>query len=367
MRRLARALVVLYPEPWRERYGDEMRALIEDDPPRLRGLGSIVLGAANAHLRPLAVWRTTTPATSRMRASISGMFCCWIALSVAGAGFQKETEDPPYAIAGHQHTVLSAARDLVLAGALLGAAVIALVGLPLCWRAVRQAYLERDVRLTLALALAPAAIGSFALLTGALVRLARGNPEHTHTTTTLAIVLAVVRRRPALRNGVRDRAAACAAPTRRARALAHARFARGRAAGAGNGARDGRADPLHGLARAARARIVRQRRRSAVAEHRQRARGRRRARGAQHRARDPRRRARSPCSRRAGGRSGYARRLATARATGRPSGHGPRPCPPAYGGTPTPQRACLPSLTPPQRWPARRRSRRRRSSSGRCP
>ena len=189
MRRLACALVALYPEPWRERYGEEMRALIEDDPPRLRGLGSIVLGAADAHLRPLAGWRTTTPATSRMRASISGIFFCWIALSVAGAGFQKETEDPPYAIAGHEHMVLSAARDLVLAGALLGAAVLARFGLPLLWRAVRQAYLERDTRLTLALGLAPAAIASFALLTGALVLLARGNPEHARTTTTLAIVL----------------------------------------------------------------------------------------------------------------------------------------------------------------------------------
>jgi hypothetical protein len=29
-------LLALYPEPWRTRYGGEMDALLEDDPPRAR-------------------------------------------------------------------------------------------------------------------------------------------------------------------------------------------------------------------------------------------------------------------------------------------------------------------------------------------
>ncbi len=142
--RIGLALLALYPEPWRQRYGEEMRALLEDDPPGPRGLASLLRGAATAHLRPGDSWRSADPATT-LRLSVGAMFACWIAVSVAGSAFAKETEhwDP----AEHVHPILSGARDAIMAGAALGAAAIALGGLPLVWHALRAAARGRDRRL----------------------------------------------------------------------------------------------------------------------------------------------------------------------------------------------------------------------------
>jgi len=44
LRRLARAIVLRYPRPWRERYEDEVLVLIEDSPVRFGDLGELVRG-----------------------------------------------------------------------------------------------------------------------------------------------------------------------------------------------------------------------------------------------------------------------------------------------------------------------------------
>jgi len=164
-----RLLIELYPEHWRARYRAEMSALIEDDPPGLRGLASLLGGAADAHLRPGSA--AVSP-QARMRLSISGMFAAWIALSVVGAGFQKATEEAAFSSAADRHPALAVAHDAILAGAVLGAAAIALGGLPLLWQALRQARVTRDARLAGLLALAPLSILVFAGLTWLAVALA---------------------------------------------------------------------------------------------------------------------------------------------------------------------------------------------------
>ncbi len=52
----ARCLLRAYPLAWRRRYGGEMEALVEDDPPSGRALLTLLTGALRAHLRPGA-WR----------------------------------------------------------------------------------------------------------------------------------------------------------------------------------------------------------------------------------------------------------------------------------------------------------------------
>lgn len=169
----AALLIALYPEAWRERYGEEMRALLEEDPPRARGLASLLRGAAAAHLRPAASWRSAERPADAMRRSVGAMFACWIVLAVAGSAFAKLTEhwDP----AEHAHPVLAGARGAIMAGAALGAAAIALGGLPLVWHVLRVASRGRDRRLALLIlspALAAAAAAAFATL------LAVATPAH---------------------------------------------------------------------------------------------------------------------------------------------------------------------------------------------
>jgi hypothetical protein len=148
-----RALIGLYPEPWRTRYGAELGALLEDDAPRAGGLASLFTGAARAHLRPRSTWRGTTSPRARMRLSVGAVFAAWIVLSMMGIGFQKVTEGGAYEQAMHSHPLLSFAHDAIIAGALLGAAAIAVAGLPLLWQAAARALARRDARLASLLAL----------------------------------------------------------------------------------------------------------------------------------------------------------------------------------------------------------------------
>jgi hypothetical protein len=179
--------VWLYPLAWRRRYGDEVGALVEDDPPSLRGLATLVTGALRAHARPGA-WRTAISSSERMRLSVWAVFCCWVGLSVAGAAFQKETEDQPFSLAGAHHDALGVAKDVVIAGAALGAAAIAVGGLPLLWQALRQARTGGwAVRIGLVLPLAGVLL--FALVTGVLLAVAPENVEGTSTLARLALVV----------------------------------------------------------------------------------------------------------------------------------------------------------------------------------
>jgi hypothetical protein len=142
-------LVGLYPELWRERYREEMLVLLDDDPPGARGLATMLLGAADAHLRPRSSWSSGASRQASMRLSLGGMFSCWIALSLAGIGFQKDTEDPAFATASARHPLLGLAHAAVLAGACLGAASIAAGGLPLLWQALLTTIARRERRLAL--------------------------------------------------------------------------------------------------------------------------------------------------------------------------------------------------------------------------
>jgi hypothetical protein len=179
IRRRAGALLVrLYPAAWRARYGGEILPLIEDDPPGARGLVSLLAGAADAHLRPRASWQGSIAPAAQTRLSVCGVFCCWIALSLMGAGFQQETEDGPFSVATAHHPLLGLARAAILAGAALGALSIAIGGLPLVWQACRSAFRERDRRLVALLALPLVAAVSFRGLTALLVTTAPARHGH---------------------------------------------------------------------------------------------------------------------------------------------------------------------------------------------
>jgi hypothetical protein len=168
--RLAAALLALYPEAWLQRYGEEMHALIEDDPPGLRGNLSLLTGAAGAHLRPRGRWHEGIPAAASMRLSVGGLFACWIAVSLAGSAFAKEAEHMDRF--EHLHPLMSAARALITAGAAIGAAAVALGGLPLVYQAVARAARDRDRRLAWLLAAPVLAVGTLVALAALLTHVA---------------------------------------------------------------------------------------------------------------------------------------------------------------------------------------------------
>jgi hypothetical protein len=55
------ALLRLYPRPWRDRYGDELEALLEEHPPTLADHFDLIRGALDARLHPQVQGADTPP------------------------------------------------------------------------------------------------------------------------------------------------------------------------------------------------------------------------------------------------------------------------------------------------------------------
>ncbi|HET6869876.1 MAG TPA: hypothetical protein VFH80_28445 [Solirubrobacteraceae bacterium] len=167
---LARQALHLYPLAYQRRYGEEMRALLEDQPPRARTVFDLLKGAARAHLRPADAPAGAVEAADRVRASTSGVLLCWVFFAAAGFGYYKTTEDQPFSDAGHVHPLLRDAHLAVQAVALIASAAVVLGALPLIVAALAKARREPALRRTVALAFLPIIV--FGAVTAAVIAIA---------------------------------------------------------------------------------------------------------------------------------------------------------------------------------------------------
>jgi hypothetical protein len=79
-------LVRLYPQAWRERYGDEFAALLEERPPTPSDVLDTLRGALDAHLRPSVGHSEPAPLTHRLpglMALTAGLLWSGLYLNVA--------------------------------------------------------------------------------------------------------------------------------------------------------------------------------------------------------------------------------------------------------------------------------------------
>jgi MFS family permease len=162
--------LALYPLAFRRRYGEEIRSLIDESPPRAMAAFDLLRGALAAHVRHSPGLAGAVDATDVIRSSASGTLACWVLFAVAGFGFYKTTEDHAFSAAQHSHLLLGGAHLTVQVVAVI--ASIAVVGgaLPLVLAALWAAWGDRRLRRIVA---APfVAVGIFALLTAVLVGIA---------------------------------------------------------------------------------------------------------------------------------------------------------------------------------------------------
>jgi hypothetical protein len=136
-------LVRAYPRSWRERYGDEVLAWVEEG-----GLGparalDLLRGALDARLHPELVGEGSIRMVERLRGAVLGVLCGYAVFVVAGAGYQKLTEYEDFTEAAQRHAALGVAfRTIVVASVVaLGAMVAA--GAPIGLATVRQALAGR--------------------------------------------------------------------------------------------------------------------------------------------------------------------------------------------------------------------------------
>jgi hypothetical protein len=178
--RLARLVLGLYPVAFRRRYGQEMRALLEETPARATTVLDLLRGAVVAHARPPAAVTGLLDPGDRVRASASGVLACWVAFAAAGFGFYKTTEDPSFIQAGSAHPLLGDARAAIIFAALVGSAAVLFGALPLILTALAEA--RRRPHLRLLVSLPVLAVLVFVGLTGALVLAAHSSTSHRATT-----------------------------------------------------------------------------------------------------------------------------------------------------------------------------------------
>jgi MFS family permease len=160
---MRKRLLSLYPDAWRDRYRDEMSALLDQTPPSITATLDLLRGALTAHLRPLA---SAAPA-ARARSTIAEVLGCFIVFCVLGSGFAKTTENYDYT--EHAHPLLGISHAVVLIAALVAAAALALAAAPLVLASLAQAYRTREPALVKLIAVPPAAIAVFAGSVGLLV------------------------------------------------------------------------------------------------------------------------------------------------------------------------------------------------------
>ena len=120
-----------YPQAWRERYGEEMLALIEDEigagDPGLRLRLSLVRHGLAERARGAGVLGPSTSRETDMRRGALLVLAAWSAFMVAGAGYSKAAEHFDAAVPAGAHPLPQIAYDLVVAFGVLGGIVV-LVG-----------------------------------------------------------------------------------------------------------------------------------------------------------------------------------------------------------------------------------------------
>jgi hypothetical protein len=120
-----------YPATWRERYGDELLALIDDeigdsDPPfRLRL--SLARHGLTERARGAGLVGPSASRESDLRRGFLLVLIAWSSFVVAGAGYSKAAEHFQAAVPAGSHTLPSVAFDIVVAFGVLGG-ILVLVG-----------------------------------------------------------------------------------------------------------------------------------------------------------------------------------------------------------------------------------------------
>lgn len=153
---MRKRLLWLYPEAWRERYGEEMCALIDESPPTVSAILDLLGGALAAQLRPLG---PSVPA-ARAKSTITHVLGCFIVFCFFGAGFAKTTER--LADAERAHPLLGGSHLVILIAAILAAGALMLAAAPLAIASLVHARRTREPALIRLIAVPPTAIAVFA-------------------------------------------------------------------------------------------------------------------------------------------------------------------------------------------------------------
>lgn len=141
----ASRLVKWYPPSWRERYGDEFGAYLEDElggaRPSFRFLISVAYGALRERTNATGLLGDRDGAEERLRASSLLILCAWSLFMLAGASFSKLTEHFSRSMPAGSSSLARIGFDTVAVSGALGMVLLglgALIALPSLVRFLRS-------------------------------------------------------------------------------------------------------------------------------------------------------------------------------------------------------------------------------------
>jgi hypothetical protein len=146
---MAKYLLRLYPRTWRERYEEEVLAMLEQRSLCFMDGVNLFFGALDAWLHP-QLGTASMPHYERifrllvtLRRSLLTLFCAYIGFVLAGGGFQKMTEYNDFQEAARTYSIVGLSFHLVVIGAFVALAAVLAGGLPIAVAVVRSALARR--------------------------------------------------------------------------------------------------------------------------------------------------------------------------------------------------------------------------------
>ena len=155
----------LYPAAWRDRYGDEFGALLEETPMSVSAVFDVLVAAVDAHLHPTGPHRSWPLMIERIRRSELAVFASWVVFVVAGLAFQRMTEGDPFAPIASSQTAVGVSYAVIVAGAVVSLAAVTIAGVPIALAIARAGIRLRSWRQLALLAVPPIALAAWMGLT----------------------------------------------------------------------------------------------------------------------------------------------------------------------------------------------------------
>ena len=185
--RLARLALALYPLAYRRRYGDEMKALIEDAGASPASVLDLARGALRAHLRPEPGIEAELGPDDRVRLGLGSILICWVVFAVAGLGLYKTTEGHSFVTAGDAHGVVGTAYQAIQILAVIATGAVVVGAAPLALAALRQARHRRAVERATAIAVGCVVVFGIATAGLAVIGNLRPAPSDTLSAVSFAV------------------------------------------------------------------------------------------------------------------------------------------------------------------------------------
>lgn len=140
-----RWLIRLYPRIWRERYEEEMRALLEEHKMTMATFFDLVFGAIDAHLNYDGDLKGRSLMVNQKRSSIVMIFCSFVIYGLGWSLLQRLTDPmPQYQTVAHSHPLFNVLFYTDFFSGCLAFLALMLGGLPLIVFSIKRALSQKQ-------------------------------------------------------------------------------------------------------------------------------------------------------------------------------------------------------------------------------